>query len=516
VALDPRTPVVVGVGQVTAPPDGTEAHLRPQPYDLMARALAAAAEDTTGAAPGAASAPGRALLEDLDSLRLVAGLGWRAVNPGMLVAGRLGIEPAEHVLTGVGGNMPQALLHDAAGAVARGEVQAVAVAGAECMHTRGLARRHPEQPPLAWDAQPAGSTPPPRAFGVDRAPLTELEMARGILLPIHAYPLFENALRARRGWSRAEHTERLGRLWSGFSAVAAANPVAWIRRRYEPADITTVSPENRMVSVPYTKLCNANMDVDQAAAFLVCSVARARAAGVPEERWVFPLAGAEAHDHWFVSHRHDLGASPAMARAGAAVLGLAGVGPDDLAAVDLYSCFPCVVQMAAEALGLDPLDPDRPLTQTGGLTFAGGPGNNYGSHGLAATVGRLRAEPGAVGLSTGLGWFSTKHAMTVLASRPPDHRGAEGFRFADVQAEVDALPQTRVDTEATGPVEVETYTVPVDRDGTAERAIVALRTPAGDRAWGNVTDPDGLALLLNEEGLGRTGTLEADGRLRLD
>ena len=158
-----------------------------------------------------------------------------------------------------------------------------------------------------------------------------------------------------------------------------------------------------MISFPYPKLCTANMQVDQGAAYIVCSVEAARAAGVPEERWVFPLAGADAHDHWFISHRPELHRSPAIRLAAAAAFELAGVGPDDLGPIDLYSCFPVVVQMAARELGLPIDDPDRPLTLTGGLTFGGGPGNNYTSHGIAQLVGALRAEPGSVGLATGLG-----------------------------------------------------------------------------------------------------------------
>ena len=49
-ALDPRTPIVVGVGQVTTPPDaGVDAAERPEPLELMTAALRVAAEDCDGA-----------------------------------------------------------------------------------------------------------------------------------------------------------------------------------------------------------------------------------------------------------------------------------------------------------------------------------------------------------------------------------------------------------------------------------------------------------------------------------
>jgi acetyl-CoA C-acetyltransferase len=383
------------------------------------------------------------------------------------------------------------------------------------MYARALARRASPAVHLEWASQPEG-TPAPLPFGVDKAGATDLEVNRGVLLPVHAYPLFENALRAANRWTLEEHAARIGALWSRFSKVAADNPSAWIRSPRRADEIVTPSPDNRMVSFPYPKLCTANMQVDQGAGYIVCSVEAARAAGVPQERWVFPLSGADANDHWFISQRTDLHRSPAIRLAGAAALELAGLGIDDISAVDLYSCFPVVVQMAAAELGLAVDDPARPLTLTGGLTFGGGPGNNYTSHGIARAVGALRDAPGTAALVTGLGWYATKHAIGVYASRPPAHEGGQPFAWRDLQPDVDALPQCPVDADATGAVRVETYTVTFGRDGEPERGIVACRTTAGARAWGNVTDPDELAQLCREEGIGRTGTLDDAGMLTLD
>jgi acetyl-CoA C-acetyltransferase len=520
-ALDPRTPVVVGVGQAVTPPDaGLDPAERPEPLALMVMALRAAAEDCDGVAAGGAAPAGNALVRRADSIRVVVPLGWRAVNPALLVAARLGFaegdEPPELMVSAIGGNAPQSLMHDACRAISRGDLDVVLVTGAEAMYARSLARRDPSQAPLAWTTQPAEGTPPPVTFGTDKPGATDLEMQRGVLLPVHAYPLFENALRAAMGWTLGEHAARIGSLWSRFSEVAAGNPHAWIRTPRTATDIVTPAPNNRMVSFPYPKLCTANMQVDQGAGYIVCSVEAARAAGVPEDRWVFPLAGADANDHWFISHRPELHRSPAIRLAGAAALDLAGLGIDDMRWLDLYSCFPVVVQMAAAELGLPVDDPARPLTLTGGLTFGGGPGNNYTSHGIARAVGALRAAPGTAALVTGLGWYATKHSIGIYASRPPAHGGTEPFAWRDLQPEVDALPQCRVDAGASGPVQVETYTVTFDRDGAAERGIVACRTADGSRAWGNVADRDTLALLCTEEGIGRAGVLGADGVLALE
>jgi acetyl-CoA C-acetyltransferase len=513
-ALDPRTPVVVGVGQVTVDPDpDVEPAARPEPLDLMVRALRAAAEDCDGVAEGAAARSGDALISRAESIRVVVPLGWRSLNPALLVAERLGTLPAELMLSAIGGNTPQAMMHDACLAIGRGDLDVVLVTGAEAMYTRAWSRRNPSLASLNWVSQSAGDTPEPTMFGVDRVGASDLEMSRGVILPIHAYPLFENARRAAHGWTLAEHAARIGSLWSRFSEVAATNPHAWIRQPRTPAEVMTPSASNRMISFPYPKLATANMQVDQGAGYIVCSVEAARSAGVPEERWVFPLSGADANDHWFISHRPELHRSPAIRLAGRAALELGGVGIEDVGPLDLYSCFPAVVQMAAQELGLPLDDPARPLTLTGGLTFGGGPGNNYTSHGIAQVAGALRtADPGTVGMVTGLGWYATKHSVGLYGSRPPER----GFKWCNVQEEVDALPQCRVDSDATGAVRVETYTVTFDRDGNPERGIVACRTAEDSRAWGNISDVDTLAALCVEEGIGRWGTLAEGGLLTLD
>jgi acetyl-CoA C-acetyltransferase len=212
-ALDPRTPVVVGVGQVTIHPDAqTDPAERPEPVELMAMALRAAAQDADGVRPGGAAPAGNALIRRADSLRVVVPLGWRAVNPPLLVAERLGFDPdsvpAELVLTAIGGNAPQAVMHDACRAIARGDLAVVLVTGAEALHTRPAARRDPSKSAVIWASQPAEGTPEPIRFGVERPGATDLEISRGIVLPIHAYPLFE-ASRQRMDPRRAPGAHRI-------------------------------------------------------------------------------------------------------------------------------------------------------------------------------------------------------------------------------------------------------------------------------------------------------------------
>jgi acetyl-CoA C-acetyltransferase len=494
-ALDPRTPVIIGVGQTLRRLDSAVG--ASEPVDMMAEALRVAADD---------SGAGAALLERADSVRVIEILSWRYSNPATLVADRVGASPRQLVKSTTGGNSPQMVLNDAASAIQRGELDVVLLTGAEAMYTRVLARK--EDVHLEWTKQRDGA-PAPVVLGSDGAGTNDVEQARGIALPTQVYPIFENAVRAAAGETVDEHQEKVARMWARFSDVGAVNPHAWTPTARSADEIRTVTPDNRMIGFPYPKYMNSNLQTDQAAAVALCSVETARALGVPADRWVFPWAGADAHDHWWVSERADLHSSPAIAACGRLAFELATRSIADVALVDLYSCFPSAVQIAAGELGLGL---DRQLTVTGGLCFAGGPGNNYVTHSIASMVDALRADPGSLGLVTALGWYVTKHSMGLYSTEPP----ANGFRSGSPQGEVDASPRRDYTGDYEGPVTVESFTVMHERDGSPALGIVACLLPDGRRAWGNVREQGELkAFTTTEDPIGAKAQLLADGTLEL-
>ena len=130
------------------------------------------------------------------------------------------------------------------------------------------------------------------------------------------------------------------------------------------------------------------------------------------------------------------------------------------------------------------IDAQRTPTVTGGLTFAGGPLNNYVMHAIARMVNVLREDRGSFGLVTANGGFLTKHSMGVYSAEPP----REGYRFANVQAEVDALPKRAALVDATGRAQIEGYTVMFGPDG-PRIAHAACLLPDGSRTWANSEDP---------------------------
>ncbi len=475
--MDPRTPVLVGAGQLT----DREGALTP--LELMVEASRRAAAD--------AGANGDALLARAGSVGVVEPFSWPVPDPARELARELGLEPRETTISARGGNGPIALLGDAAAAIARGGLDVALLAGGEAGTRFQQALRAGGD--AGFGTQPEG-TEPSRTVGTDRDPHDPAELDAGLIAPIFWYPMFENALRGAAGRTREEHEAFLGELWLGFAGVARDNPFAWTTSPPGTArEIATPSPGNRRVSDPYTKAMNANITVDQGAALLVCSVEAAEAAGIPRERWVFVEATAGASDHWLCGERDRWDRSPAIAATTAAVL--AGTRADEVAHLDLYSCFPSAVQVAAHELGIDPLS--RPLTVTGGLAFFGGPANDYVMHSLVTLAERVRAEPDSKALATAVGWYLTKHGAALLTGAP-----AKPYRHHDVQALVDAQPRREIAREAVAGT-VESHTAIFDRDGSATMGIVAVRTDDGRRAFGRTHDAGTLAELQGREPLGR-------------
>jgi acetyl-CoA C-acetyltransferase len=477
-----ETPILVGVAQLEQ--RSADLNNSREPIELMIDAVRQAAVD----------AGSSRLLSEAGSVRVIRGI-WGYQNPAAAVRAAIDNHRAETAITQFGGNFVQSTVNLSALDIQNGVHDIIIITGAECGNTQARARR--ADVALNWQALPGT---PDRVIGADTPMRHPAEQALRIGRPIQLYPIFENALRHHRGEGIDAHLERISELWAGFSRVAADNPHAWIRAAKTALEIRTLSPTNRPVSFPYPKLMNSNNNVDQGAGLIMCSVTKARALGIPEDRWIYPWAGTDAHDHYCVSNRDNLHSSPAIRYAGRRVLELAGLRPNELDLIDVYSCFPVAVQVAATEIGLDLA---RPLTITGGLTFAGGPLNNYVMHSIARAVELLREQRAARCLITANGGYLTKHAFGVYAAEPP----AQPFQHQDVQAAVDATPTRAVAMDYSGAATVESYTVMYGAEGPSVGHVVCL-LPDGRRAWANCAEPTVLHAMTREEFCGRPVRLD--------
>ena len=498
-ALDPRTPVLVGTGQVNQRTDADSPFSEiPEPIDLMERAARLAAEDA-----GALD-----LLTAVDTVSVANIFSWKYRDPGALLGERLGAAPKRTFYTGPSGNSPQLLVNHAAADILAGDADVVLIGGAEMWRSRNKMMATGVQP--SWTTQDE-SIAEPTILGGRMDQVGGAETTIGLISPGHVYPLFEQAIRVANGVSVAEHRTAISQLWQRFNAVAVHNAHAWSNDAYTAEEIATPGPDNRLIISPYTKLMNSHNMVEQGAVLLLTSVETARRLGIPEDRWIFPLAGSQANDTFALSERDELHRSPAIRLAGRRAFDIAGLSTDDVDLIDIYSCFPSAVQVAATELGLALDDPARPLTVTGGLTFAGGPWCNYVTHSIATMAERLRELPGAKGLITANGGYLTKHAFGIYGTEPP----ASGFRYEDVQAEVDQEPKTEAADGYSGAATVEAWTVNYGRDGSPFQTFVSVRTPAGARTFAKIEDRDAASQIADTDIAGASIEVAADGSARL-
>jgi acetyl-CoA C-acetyltransferase len=492
--LDQRTPILVGQGQVLQRTEDLNTAL--DPIHLMAQAVSRATSDAS-----------LAQVPTPDAMFAVRSLSTKHANPAQGVADLLGISPRRCGITPHGGNMPQALVNLAAREIQAGRLDVVILAGGEATRSRNRARRNDVT--LAWPTLDS-SISTPELIGEDLAMNHEIELERKIMMPIQIYPMFETALRAARNRSVDDHQRHIGELWSRLSAIAATNPYAWTQREYSTSEIITPSQDNRTIGFPYTKIMNSNNDVDMAAALIICSVERARSLGIPQDRWIFPQSGTDCHEHNYISHRDTFSETPAVRLGGALALQLADKHIGDIGIIDLYSCFPSAVQLGAQSLGI-PIT--QQLTCTGGLSFAGGPWNNYVMHAIATTMIKLRERQNETALVWANGGYATKHSFGVYATTP----AKDGFRHDSPQSQIDALPRRDVanSAQAEGSATLESYSVMHDRNGSPETVCASVLLTDGRRAWATSNDVDLAEAMTHGEWVGKLAMLDGQGTLRV-
>jgi acetyl-CoA C-acetyltransferase len=427
----------------------------------------------------------------MDSLSVVRCDSWSYDRPAHRLAERLKLSPAHLAYSELGGQQPQALLHTLCDAIAAGRMDLGLIVSGEALHTVDAMTRAGEQP--GW-GDPAPVTPP---MNLD-AFFHESELRHGMLPIMRSFALRDSARRAHLGSDGEDYARAPAPTYAGMSEVASTNPYAWHPMPRSAAEILEVSATNRMPVRPYPKLMMASPKVNQAAALVVASEARADDLGIPTERRVYVRGWASASDYPYVAENEDLWRSRAMKDAARAALMGAGLGLDDLAYFDLYSCFPSSLRFACDALGRR-LDDSRGVTVTGGMPYAGAPGSGYVTMALAAMTEALRGSDGASGMVSGLSAQMATHAFTLLSARPgvgdPKAYGRSPQR-------TDEGP-TSIRSEGRGPALLEAYAVACDYAGDNDLAVAVCRLPDASRCYAQTRDADALGFLSSAEGVGR-------------
>ncbi|OBH04777.1 acetyl-CoA acetyltransferase [Mycobacterium sp. E2699] len=452
--LDPRTPVVVGVGQAAERIDDP-GYRAMSPVELAAAAASAALADCgadAGSVAAAVDTVAGVRQFEISGPVASAVLG-RSNNYPRSVAKRVGAEPARAILEIVGGQGPQHLISELAAEIAAGGSRVALIFGSDATSTLRRFAKADDKPDFT---ETVDGDLEDRGTGIEKL-ISRYTVIHGLTSAPIQYGLLENARRAGTGLGPAQYRRRMGELFAPFTKIAASNPFA---------------------------------------AALLMSVEAARRLGVPEENWVYLHGHADLEEQPLLE-RPDLGHAPSAVMAVREALGMAGIGVDDVATFDLYSCFPVPVFNICDGMGIAPDDP-RGLTLTGGLPFFGGAGNNYSMHAVAETIVQMRSMPGQFGLVGANGGILSKYSVGVYSTTPvewtPD-------RNARLQSQVAGLPTQAVVEAADGCGTVETYTV--RRDDGRPTGIVIGRLDDGSRFLSTTEDDELIALLIEGDPLGQ-------------
>jgi acetyl-CoA C-acetyltransferase len=469
VPLDPHTPVLVGTGVATQrfddPAEGREA------VALMTAAAEAAGVDDLIRRAGVVFVPRGT---------------WPYHDPGRTVAEAMGAANARTVVAELG-VLQTTLIERACSLIAAGQVDVAVVVGGEAKWRELRGKVGGVVPSVTDDS----ARVPDEILKPEGIIVSGDEISARLVSAVSQYALIENARRAADGQSVASHLAEVASLWARFNQVAVDTPGAWNRRPMSAAEIATTGPRNKLLAWPYNKWHNSQWNVDQAACLVLASASAA--SGLDRDGWVFPHTIAWSDHMVPVSQRPEIHRSPGFR---VAFEGL-GVGIDEIAHLDLYSCFPIAVRTQQLELGIDPA---RQVTVTGGMTFGGGPLNNYVLQSTAAMASVLREDPGSLGLVTAISGLITKQGVTLWSTEPPP----DGYRSHDATAAAADAQPPPVPTVAgaSGPATVATYTVL--EDGTA---VIVATLPDGRRSIATAAGVD----LTAEEWCGRPVVLDGNG-----
>ena len=501
VNLDPNTPVIVGVGEYVFRDSEATENL-PSPADIAAEAARLAISDAGGESLAAA-------IDTVAVMRLIADSYWQPVHPcgtsnniPRSVANRLQISPEKLIYADMGGHSPQCTVNEMAERIYSGAAGVCLLTGAEAIALQKQAQRGKIS--LDW-SEKVDPEFEDRGLGITTA--SRQEFANGLVSPPQIYALFENAWRVKHGLTRNEHRKLMAELLARFNEVAVNHPNAMFGQPKSAEYLATVSDDNYMLVDPYSKWFVAQDSVNMGAAVILTSVGKARDLGVPEDRWVFLHGYADITDK-LVSARTDFTTTDAVALAGEVALTAAGKSIEQIDHFDLYSCFPCAVIQGAEALGLDWRKPDKPLTVTGGLTFFGGPGNNYSMHAIATMVRILRANRDDYGMVLANGGFLSKESMGIYSTEQPENW--QPSSSIEAQEKLRQQPEAEQSDNLDQVFTIDTYAVAYKRGAPSFANVVATGADGG-RVLAKVAkgDQETLEALVAEEPVGRTITVTA-------
>ena len=423
------------------------------------------------------------------------------------IAKRIGANPKQAIYDSIGGDSPQKLVAEFAERLAVGECKLVLLAGGEAIANAKAIKKQKAQ--VDWTEK--FDTPLEDRGRSGLRLITSAEISNQVILPMQFYALMENARRASLQQTKEEYAKEMGQAFSDLSKVAAKNPYAVDQTEYDVQTIITPTSKNGLIIAPYTKKLIAKDRVNQGAAVLMTTVGHAKELGISKDKWVFLHGYASTKDP-ILLERPSLGKSEGMEQALLGALSNAKKTAEDIQYFDIYSCFPIVVNESKRILNIK-ADDKRPLTQTGGLAFFGGPGNNYSMHAIASLVENLRKDKGSFGLVYANGGWMSKHSVGVYSTQAieGDWTPSDSTPF---QAKADEKPSVKMNRQPKGEAILETYTIHYFKGFPVKAIIVGRLKDSGERFYAGtqMADTETVQALAKKDLIGSTIFVEADPR----
>ncbi len=501
-----NTPIIIGVGQFTQQiPEDLQSCM--SHYELAAEASHNAIADSGSSADLASCIDTVVGVRIFADSTPVGGCPFGSSNNfPRSVANRVGANPERAIYESIGGQSPQKLVGEYFEKLNAGECEMVLLTGGEAMANIKVAGK--QKVKLDWREEVEGSLDDRGRFDGFHI-VTRMEFEHKLMQPAQFYGLMEQARRGELGMDEASYNSAMAKDFSKLSEVAASNPYSMNQEFYSEADLLDSSDANPMICSPYRKHMVAKDGVNQGAALLLTTVGKAKSLGVPEDKWVYLHGYADTKERVLLK-REKLGRSKAMEWALKGALSSAGKDSNDIDLFDIYSCFPIVVSEARDILDIAEDDP-RSLTQTGGLAFFGGAGNNYTMHGIASLVENLRSKPSSYGMAYGNGGWMSKHSVGVYSTEAP----ASDWQASDNQtwqALVENSPEVEAEVAPQGEAVLEAYTINCFKGNPLNSVVIGRLKDSGKRFYATnpFFDADTLQETLKGDKLGTTIYVEAD------
>ncbi|MFW9880530.1 MAG: hypothetical protein ACFFG0_46265 [Candidatus Thorarchaeota archaeon] len=449
------------------------------------------------------------LRDIIDTIYMSTISSWIYEDPPSKLRILLQIDPSHTYVAPISGNIPQLLVNKAAKAISLGESKVILITGGEASYSKYRAKKG--RITLNWPK------PPSKAINESRKAiifyLSKFENQYKLTNPTYIYALIETALRAASNRSLKDHLKFIGKRYERFSKIASENPYAWEQTQFSSDEIITPSSFNRIICHPYTKHMVANLYVDQSAALIITSEDIAENFGIDKRFWVYPMGGADLKNIFYMAQRPRLYDSPAIKEASRLALEQAGLKLNEIDVFDLYSCFPCMVEIARQEIGI-PEDDPRDLTITGGLSFFGGPFSSYSMHSIVSAVELIQNNPSKKVMILANGGYNTSESIGIYGKKPPS-KSWKNIDYIKIQQKINAKALPEPIEEANGNLTIEAYTFIYNRNNLPEWGVVMGHLENGERTLAFIIAESKTLLNLEQQELvGQSFTVNYDPKLK--